>query len=81
MLLNAVGVCDQDGEIMHRVPQPLRAWYRNANDTLFDWCEVNLKRWKKKVPRFSPDHVNNPDGIPGVDFDTRKRVKPNARVN
>ena len=76
---NPLVLCALDAEVMNRVPQPLLSFYRNANDTLYDWCEVNLHRWKKRIPRFSPYHVNNPDGIPQVAYNTRKRVKPNVK--
>lgn len=62
------------GEPMQRVPVLGAMWHRNALDTLYDWSEVNLKRWKKKQPRFSPDHVNNPDGIPGIEGHYRRKT-------
>jgi len=51
------------GSSMHRIPQPLRGWYRKPTDTLLEWMSANyrLARTKAKY-RHSKDHVNHVDG-------------------
>lgn len=77
MFANVVVVCPSCAEIMHRVPQ---AFGVNIDPftVLADWSEENMIRYKKRkrgynAPRYSPNRVNRPEGIPGRDSNFRRR--------
>lgn len=75
-------LCETCKTKMHRKPQRMR-FYINPFDVLADWSHENLKRYQARkrghkgdlAKRFSPDHVNRPQGLPGRDFDTRSNKK------
>jgi hypothetical protein len=41
-------VCKTCGEAAHRIPQPLRAWYRNPGEVLLEYMDNKYIEWRKK---------------------------------
>jgi len=76
--IDPVVFCGDCAEPMHRVPMGGAGWMNAPFDILADWSEVNLKRWREKKPRFSPDQVNSPDGRPGGKINVIEKRKFNV---
>lgn len=48
---------------MHRIPQPLRGWYRNPVETLIEWSSANYRLLRSgSKRRISPHKVNRIEG-------------------
>ena len=74
---NPVLCCSVCGAEMRRIPQSTR-FYMNPEQIIVDYLDENYKRYRarkkgQKAPRFSPDKVMRPEGIPSKDAQHRRR--------
>lgn len=71
---NPTILCPTCGAPAHRIPQQLRGFYQNPEETLVEWMDDNYRRKRAGRPLHSPDLVKRPyKPIPQTLFDHRKR--------